>query len=253
MVSLEFVTTADRPDLEDQAEAAFRASWPEFIFHDPVTNEYIERVGRYFEKFDVLLLDDGRVIAGGWGVPMHWDGEVGDLPDGYDGALVRAVENHEQTASVNCLSIMAAAVREDRRGTGLAGRVLTELSRRAVAAGLSRVIAPVRPALKVSYPLTPMSDFATWMRADGLHIDPWIRTHQRLGATVLGVAERSMVIVGSVLQWQEWTGMALPQSDTYVISGALDVLEISYEDDRGTYVEPNLWLEHPTTRMESPT
>ena len=53
-----------------------------------------------------------------------------------------------------------------------------------------------------------------------------------------------MVIVGSVSQWQEWTGMALPQSGTYVIPEALDVLEISYEDDRGIHVEPNLWMQH---------
>jgi len=240
----EFVTSADRPDLEGEAGAAFRASWPEFIFHDPVTTEYIERVGRYFEKFDVLLLDDDRVVAGGWGVPIHWDGSVGDLPDGYDGSMVRSVEAHERSAAVDCLSIMAIAVRDDCRGTGLAGRVLTELRRRAIDAGLTQVVAPVRPTLKVSYPLTPMSDFATWMRPDGLHIDPWIRTHQRLGATILAVAERSMVIVGSVSQWQEWTGMALPQSGTYVIPGALDVLEVSYDDDRGVHVEPNLWMQH---------
>ena len=240
----EFVTTADRPDLEDEAAASFRTSWPEFIFHDPVTNEYIERVGRYFERFDVLLLDDGRVSAGGWGVPLHWDGSIGGLPDGYDGSMVRSVEAHERSADVDCLSIMAIAVSADRRHAGLAGEVVIELRRRAEAAGLTRVIAPVRPALKARYPLTSMADFATWLRADGLHIDPWIRTHQRLGATVLAVAERSMVIVGSVSQWQEWTGMALPQSGTYVIPEALDVLEISYEDDRGIHVEPNLWMQH---------
>jgi hypothetical protein len=28
-----------------------------------------------------------------------------------------------------------------------------------------------------------MESFARWTRSDGLHIDPWIRTHQRLGAS----------------------------------------------------------------------
>jgi hypothetical protein len=65
---------------------------------------------------------------------------------------------------------------------------------RAVSAGLERVIAPVRPSLKTRYPLTPMENFARWNRGDGLHLDPWVRTHQRLGATILGPAADSMVI-----------------------------------------------------------
>ncbi|HUD80605.1 MAG TPA: hypothetical protein VMR00_22380 [Streptosporangiaceae bacterium] len=35
MSELEIVTSADRHDLDDQARAAFRQNWPEFIFHDP--------------------------------------------------------------------------------------------------------------------------------------------------------------------------------------------------------------------------
>ncbi len=99
------------------------------------------------KKFDVLLLEVDHVVAGGWGVPLHWNGSAEDLPDGYDGSLVRSVEAHERSVPVDCLSIMAAAVRADRRGSGLAGQVLTELRRRAMEAGLARVIAPIRPSL----------------------------------------------------------------------------------------------------------
>ncbi len=241
---MELVTTADRPDLDAEAAAAFRGGWPEFIFHDPVTAAYIERVEQYFPGFDVLLLESGRVVAGGWGVPLRWDGSVGDLPDGYDGALVRAVEGHEADEPPICLSIMATAVRDDLRGQGLAGRVLSALRDRAAAAGLTSVVAPVRPALKARYPLTPMDDFATWVRDDGLHLDPWIRTHQRLGATILGTAHRSMIIEGTVSEWESWTGIALPQSGTYVIPGALDLLHVSRENDSGVHSEPNLWMRH---------
>jgi hypothetical protein len=44
----EIVTPSDRPDLDEQAGAAFRGEWPEFIFHDPVTAEFIGR-GTYPE------------------------------------------------------------------------------------------------------------------------------------------------------------------------------------------------------------
>jgi GNAT superfamily N-acetyltransferase len=241
---IEIVTTTERPDLDGEANAAFRSVWPEFIFHDPVSREHMDRVETYFPFYDVMLLDHGEVVAGGWGVPFAWDGTVLGLPEGYDGALISGVGGHENGIAPNTLSVMAAAVRADRHGRGLAGQVLAALRQRVEASGLADMLAPVRPTLKSRYPLTPMDDFATWVRSDSLHIDPWIRTHQRMGATILGQAQRSMVITGTVAEWESWTEMAFPQSGRYVVPGALDLVEINREVDRGTYVETNLWVRH---------
>ncbi len=244
MGDLEIVTTSERHDLDEQARDALRTVWPEFIFHDPVASEHISRVETYFPQFDVLLLDNGQVVAGGWGVPLRWDGTTGTLPDGYDGALVSAVTGHENSVQADTLCIMAAAVKADRQGGGLAGKALTALRERAVAAGLKRVIAPVRPALKSQYPLTAMENFARWTRDDGLHIDPWIRTHQRLGASILAPASCSMLITGTVPEWEDWTAMAFPETGQYVVPDALDLVAINREQDRGTYAETNLWMRH---------
>lgn len=244
MGGIEVVTSAGRPDLEEQARAAFRGEWPEFIFHDPVSAAHVGRVPEYFPHYDILLLDAGDVVAGGWGVPIAWDGTVAALPDGYDGALVAAVSGHENEIAPDTLSVMAAAVKAGRQGEGLAGRVLTDLRERAARSGLDRVIAPVRPTLKRRYPLTSMADFAGWARLDGLHLDPWIRTHQRLGASILGPAPRSMIITGTVAEWEEWAGMAFPQTGAYVVPDALDLVGIDREADRGTYAETNLWMRH---------
>jgi hypothetical protein len=244
MGDLEIVTTADRHDLDEQARDAFRAVWPEFIFHDPISSGYIDRVETYFPQYDVLLLNDDQVVAGGWGVPLRWDGTLSTLPDGYDGALVSAVTGHENSASADTLCIMAAAVKADQQGSGLAGKALTALRDRAAATGLERVIAPVRPALKSRYPLTPMENFARWTRNDGLHIDPWIRTHQRLGASVLAPAPRSMTITGTVPEWEDWAAMAFPETGQYVVPDALDLVAIDRERDHGTYAETNLWMRH---------
>jgi hypothetical protein len=62
----QIVTTSERHDLDEQAEEAFRPGWPECIFHDPISSKYIGRVETYFPQYDVLLLDDGQVVAGGW-------------------------------------------------------------------------------------------------------------------------------------------------------------------------------------------
>jgi hypothetical protein len=244
MGGLEIVTTADRHDLDDQARDALRTVWPEFIFHDPISSEHIGRVGTYFPQYDVLLLNEGQVVAGGWGVPVRWDGAISTLPDGYDGALVSAVTGHENAVPADTLCIMAAAVKADRQGSGWAGKALTALRERATDAGLQRVIAPVRPALKSRYPLTPMENFARWTRSDGLHIDPWIRTHQRLGARILAPAPRSMIITGTVPEWEDWAAMAFPETGQYVVPDALDLVAIDREQDRGTYAETNLWMRH---------
>jgi GNAT superfamily N-acetyltransferase len=244
MSDLTIVTTSDRRDLDVEARAALRENWPEFIFHDPVVPQYLGRVESYFPYFDILLLDDGAVVAGSWGVPLNWDGTVTALPAGYDGALAAAVNEHEERVRPDTLCVMAATVRRDRQGGGLAGRTLTALRERAASAGLQRVIAPVRPSLKTRYPLTAMAEFARWNRGDGLHIDPWIRTHQRLGATILGTAPNSMIIKGTVADWESWTGMAFPETGSYVVPEALDLVEIDREHDIGTYAESNLWMRH---------
>ena len=71
------------------------------------------------------------------------------------------------------------------------------------------MVAPLRPTWKHRYPRT-MAEYATWVREDGLSIDPWIRTHQRMGARVLAPARRSMVITGTVADWESWADMAFP-------------------------------------------
>jgi hypothetical protein len=89
-----------------------------------------------------------------------------------------------------------------------------------------------------------MASFARWARDDGLHIDPWIRTHQRLGASILGPAPGSMLIKGTVAEWESWAEMAFPESGSYVVPDALDLVEIDREQDQGIYSETNLWIRH---------
>jgi GNAT superfamily N-acetyltransferase len=240
----ELITTADRPDLAEQGRAALLPGWPEFIFHDQVSAGLIGRAAEYFSQFDVRLLADGAVVAGAWAVALRWDGTPGRLPGGYDGALTSAVTGHEDALAPDTLCAMAAAVHPDWQGTGLGGQLLTALRARAAAAGLARMIAPVRPVLKCRYPLIPMAGFARWTRGDGSHFDPWVRTHQRLGATILRPAPRSMVVTGTVAEWQEWTGMAFPGTGRYVVPGALDPVEIDAARDLGRYAETNLWMRH---------
>ena len=237
------VSLADDPRLADRLP--FGSGWPKFIFEDPVAKRLLPTVERLFADFNVVLVDDqDQIVAGGWGVPIPWSGEVGDLPDGWDGALELSVQGREQGADPNTLCAMATEVVATARGSGLSTAVLGELRRRARERGLPTMIAPARPTLKHRYPLVPIDRYARWTRADGTPFDPWIRTHWRLGARILATAPGAMRIVASVADWEEMTGMTFPESGEYVVPDALSPVRIDVEADRGTYVEPAIWMLH---------
>jgi hypothetical protein len=110
--------------------------------------------------------------------------------------------------------------------------------------GLAAFVAPVRPTLKPSYPLTPMDRYVAWTDGEGLPVDPWMRPHAKLGARIVRVMPRSMVIAGTVAEWEEWTGMRFPDPGPYVVPGALQPLVIDRERETGRYEDPNVWMRH---------
>jgi GNAT superfamily N-acetyltransferase len=241
---MQVVTRSERPDLAARAREVLSERWPEFVFHDAAAERYQPGVVQHFGDLEVVLLDGDEIAAGGWAVPFAWDGTVADLPDGYAGALARAVTDHRDGRRPTALSVMAAAVASGYDRQGLATQVLRALIERADAARIGHVVAPLRPTGKHRYPLQSMTDYASWVRADGFSVDPWIRTHQRMGAVILGPAPRSMVIIGSVHDWEGWTGMEFRSSGRYVVPGALAPIEVDRDADTAIYVEENLWVQH---------
>lgn len=237
------VSLAERPDLRESLP--FGPGWPEFIFHDPVASRLMPEVDRLFADLNLALLDDaGAVVAGGWGVPVAWDGTVAGLPAGWDGALELAVAGAAGGRPANTLCAMASEVVAGHRGTGLGGAVLRGLRERGAARGLAPMIAPARPTLKHRYPLIPIAQYAGWTDADGAPFDPWLRTHSRVGARVLAPAPEAMRIVGTVAEWEAWTGMALPASGSYIVPGALAPISVDRARDEVVYVEPGVWMLH---------
>jgi hypothetical protein len=77
-----------------------------------------------------------------------------------------------------------------------------------------------------------------WRRPDGTHFDPWLRTHERLGAEIVRVAPQSVRVSGSVGEWEEWAEMSFPETGAYVVPGALVPVEIERERDEG--LSPNV-------------
>ncbi|MEU1089525.1 hypothetical protein ABZ401_22370 [Streptomyces sp. NPDC005892] len=230
---------------DEQMAELFSEGFPDFIVADRLVKEYIGRVREWFTGLDLTLVDEHQVpVASGWGVPIQWDGVTETLPTGYTDALVRAVEDREKGLEADTLVICGAVVTPSLKGRGLAGGTLRALRRTGEEAGLSKVVAPVRPTTKALYPLTPIETFMRWTREDGMALDPWIRTHQRLGATILSAAPASQTMTGTVAEWEQWTRMAFPESGDYVIPGGLSLLRVDRTSDHGVYREPNIWMRH---------
>ncbi|MGO9080216.1 MAG: hypothetical protein ACLQDY_14415 [Streptosporangiaceae bacterium] len=97
---------------------------------------------------------------------------------------------------------MEIAVGRAHRGSGLSYRMLAALRDAARAAGLARLVAPVRPAGKHRCPAMPMAGYIAMRRGDGLPADPWLRVHIRAGGRILRVAPASMVMAGSLAEWR---------------------------------------------------
>jgi hypothetical protein len=234
-------TVAERPELVERAWKRTRDVLPEYNNHGDVLNVYWPRLTEERPDFQFHLVGQGdEILARARAVPTRWDGSVADLPAGIDGALARGFDE----GGANVLCALVIMVPRDLQGRGLSGeavKAMLELARRH---GLDGLIAPVRPSWKERYPLIPIERYAAWRRKDGLLFDPWMRVHERLGATVLKPEPRSLRITGSVVDWEEWTEMRFPESGEYWFPRGLATLSIDRERDVGSYWEPNVWMRH---------
>jgi GNAT superfamily N-acetyltransferase len=248
-MALQFPTRAEQPGhLPHIASLRERTVWPEFLYHDPVLERLLGRVIADDAEFQFYAWDDEReeVVGAGMAVPARWDGDAGSLPDRGLDAVVEA-RFAEGASDPTVLCALQILIAPEYRGEGLSTRMIRRMTEIGSDHGLDILIAPVRPTLKDQYPLAPMERYIRWRRPDGTHFDPWLRTHERLGAEIAKVAPESTSVPGSVAQWEEWAEMSFPDTGNYVVAGALVPVEIDRERGEGLYVEPNVWMVHPGT------
>lgn len=212
-----------------------RRAWPEIVFHDAISNAYWGRLYEERPEFQFALVDGEQVLAEGNSLP------VAGLPRGWRDAFPNAFDD---TGAPDRLCALAILIDPDLQGGGLSRTMLEHMRGLAQVRGWD-LFAPVRPTLKHRYPLTPIERYAEWRRDDGSLFDPWLRAHERAGAELLGIAPDSLVSEGTVAEFEQWCGLAFPESGSYVVEGALVPVEIDRESDHGSYREPNVWMRHP--------
>jgi len=238
-------TFAERPERAEEADALCGPAWPEFMLHDPVSNNWGYLMNE-FAAYQLFLCDpEDRIVAVGNTIPLKWDRPLEDLPArGWDAIFERGVADLKRGRTPNILSALQAVVVADQKGKGLSTEIIRGMKAIAQRSGFAHLIAPVRPNLKHQYPLVPVERYITWQNPDGLPFDPWLRVHARLGAKIIKVAPRSMRISGSVADWEGWTKMRFPSSGKYIVPGALNPVNMDVPSDIGVYIEPNVWMDH---------
>ena len=225
----------------DLLKALDRRSWPEFLCHGNLFSW--NRI--YEELADFVLLwiaEDGLLAGAGFTIPTIWDGRIDGLPKSIESIIQNGLNAKGQPA--NTLMAIAALVDHMHRGTGLSAQILKQMTRLARRHGYRDLVVPVRPTWKPRYPLQSIETYANWKREDGLYVDPWLRTHQRLGATLLTCVDSTLEVEGSIEDWQTWTGMVFPESGNYIVEGALQPVVIDVAVDNGVYHDPNVWMRH---------
>lgn len=241
---LRLVTLAERPDLTDEIGALLASRWPMFMLAGhPGHDENLDALIQAFPEHQVLAVDsEDRVRGVAFSLPLAWDGSSAGLPAGWDDAVTRAAALRRSGGRAEAASALSITVASDASRRGLAVRLIEALGQATRRAGCRALIAPVRPVLKDRYPLVDLEEYLTWRTPDGEPFDPWVRTHLRVGARLLGVAAASMTITGPVADWRTWLEDPLPGTGSYVVPGGIAPLVV--EHGVGTYVEPNVWLVH---------
>ena len=215
--------------------------FPEYNNHGDVLNQFWSRLTEEWPDCQFHLIgDDDEILARARSVPFRWDGTSQGLPSGIDGAIARGFDE----GGANALCALVVMVPRDIQGRGVSAAALEAMRGIAGRHGFGSLIAPVRPSWKERYPHVPIERYAAWRRSDGLLFDPWMRVHERLGATILRAEPRSLRITGTIGEWEDWTGMRFPESGDFWFPGGLTTVSIDCDLDRGSYWEPNVWMHH---------
>jgi GNAT superfamily N-acetyltransferase len=244
-MKLDLVTTLDRPDLIKAGDDIIESVWPEFMLNDAVANRLFFKLYQDFPQYQFWLLDEEEIVGIGNSIPLSWNKELEALPEeGWDWALEKGFRDVKKKRPTDLLCGLSITINPKYQGKGISARMIRSMADIGRKNHFKRLVIPVRPSLKKSYPLTDIQKYILWKREDRLPFDPWLRVHFRLGAELIKVCNKAMLIEGSIKDWSKWTGMIFPESGKYIIPGALSPVEFDLEKDIGTYTEPNVWVKH---------
>ena len=152
------VRFSENPKLWDGLGDLLDDVWPEYNQHGDELNRYWSQLYDVFPDWQFLLVDpaDDTVLAEGHTVPVAWDDTDEGLGPGIDATIADAFRLRAAGGQPTAVSAMAAEVPPSHQGRGLASVMLRSMADLTREAGLTHLIAPVRPNRKDQYPTIPI-------------------------------------------------------------------------------------------------
>ena len=246
-MNYKIITAKDNPGLLEKNDQLAQLVWSEFMLHDPVANKYFGELYSLFADYQFALIDESneKIAAMGNCIPFCWDDEISNLPDdGWDWVMEKGVDDYKAGLKPNIFSAIQIMISPEYKNQKLSYQAVKTMKEIGKEKGFKNMVAPVRPNLKKDYPLMPMEKYIKWKNEKGESFDPWLRVHTNLGGEIIKVCPTAMHIYGTISEWEKWTDMKFPVSGQYTIPGALNPVDFSVEDDKGIYIEPNVWVCH---------
>ncbi len=241
------ILLSENPDLKHSTDEKFKECWDEFMLCDEVSIKYREFRDKEFSDYHFYVVDNHRnVLAMCKSIPTHWNGSEESLPEGYDDALIYAINYYKTKGKSNWNTLLGTSicVFKENRNLGLSSFCVNAMKQICRNNGFQNLIIPVRPNFKHKYPLIEIDEYIKWTNSDERSFDPWVRTHLNIGGKIIRVAKKSMTIKGSIDEWEKWTKMQFLSTGKYIVAGALSPIEINYEEKTGVYYDPNVWIVH---------
>lgn len=173
-MNAQFVNTEDNPQLVSETQKRIGAEWPEFMLHDPVA-DLLADCYRDLPGFQFVMIVDGleRPVAIANSIPLRWEEELKNLPDeGWDWALTTGIQGYRDGISPNYLCALQIVVFSEHRGKGYSSVMVKAMKQIGMEAGLTGLIAPVRPSRKCDFPGESIDDYIQRRLDDGRLFDP---------------------------------------------------------------------------------
>ena len=229
--------------IEELQNELGQKAWPEFMQHDAIVGQHWTSLYTHFLDCQFAVCSERGVIGVGNSIPIHWTGNFDALPaGGLDWAMGKAVADHKQGLKPNLLVAVQILINSDLRSKGLSYELLDQMKGIARDNGFPHIALPVRPTKKHLYPLVSMEEYIKWTNAENEPYDPWLRVHTKSGGEIISICHESMLIEGTIDEWQEWTGLSFQCSGAYPLHNALSPVDIDLDKNSGVYTEPNVWI-----------
>lgn len=209
---------------------------PSLVFKLPMTE-----VKRRSPSMGIRDESSGQLVAAASALLVHVGPNADSLPnDGWSFAMKSAMSAEPPDA----ICLLAINVHPNYQGLGLAEHLIGWAKEMTAELGFSQLIGPVRPILKEQFADMPIDQYVGAKTSDGRILDPWLRLHARLGADIMNVCHKSVIVRATLERWRKWTGLALTKSGNYHIPRGLAPLKVDIDSDVGEYVEPNVWVRY---------